>query len=482
MSSLYQKLKVIFPSMNFIFSHRQSVLSVFFALLLVFSFASMATAQDGEDDVNKAVELFNQGQDAHEKGDYDAAVKAYEEAIKIFPEFAEAEYQLGNAYLAQNKPERAETAFRRALELREDWTLPMTSLGALLVEQNEYAEAEKLLNAAIELDDANFLAYSALADMRLKQKSSADVLKNLLEKLKVLTSKAKPTASVWASRASLENALGDKSSAKTSLSRALAIDASNKNALMERAEIELSENDIKGAMQDANTLARIAPDSLPVKLLQARVYAADGKTVEAMKILDSISSPTVEVTNLRNKLMTGGTENAAELEKQLETDPKSVTILGKLCYLYRVDNPLKSLEYCRRASEAAPNNLAFAVGYGAALVQAKQYENAVIILRKIIQIAPDNYTSHANLATALFQLKRYKEAITEYNWLTEKQPELAIAYYFLAISHDSLGQYLDAMANYQQFLKLADKQQNQVEIEKVNLRLPVLQKQIKGKK
>jgi tetratricopeptide (TPR) repeat protein len=115
-------------------------------------------------------------------------------------------------------------------------------------------------------------------------------------------------------------------------------------------------------------------------------------------------------------------------------------------------------------------------------VQTKQYENAVTILKRILQIAPDNFTAHANLATALFQLKRYGEAKTEYLWLTEKQPDLAIAHYFLAIAHDTLGEYLDAGANYQQFLKIADATQNKLEIEKVNLRLPVLEKLIKEKK
>jgi tetratricopeptide (TPR) repeat protein len=481
MSALYQKLKMIFPSMNYIFSHRQRVLSAFFALLLVFSFASISAAQDDDADVDEAVKLFNQGQDAHEKGDLASAVKAYEEALKILPEFAEAEFQRGNALLLLNKPEEAEKAFRRALEIREDWTLPMTSLGALLVEQDNFSEAEKFLTKAIELDDLNFLAYSALTDLRLKTKSSADVLKTLLEKLKVLTSKAKSTASVWASRAALENALGDKASAKTSLARALALDSTNKSALIERAEIALSEGDNKGAMQDAQTLLRLAPNSLPVKLLQARVYSANGKNEEAVKILDAIKNPSAEVVSLKAKLAANDTENVADLEKLLESDVKNASILGRLCILQRVANPVKALEYCRRASEAEPNNLNHAVGYSAALVQAKQYDSAVLILKKIIAIAPDNFTSHANLATALFQLKRYKEAIDEYLWLAEKQPDLAITYYFLAISYDSLSQYLDAMANYQQFLRLADAKTNQIEIEKVNLRLPSLQKQIKKK-
>jgi hypothetical protein len=38
---------------------------------------------------------------------------------------------------------------------------------------------------------------------------------------------------------------------------------------------------------------------------------------------------------------------------------------------------------------------------------------------------------------------------------------------------------MDAMANYQQFLKLANPEESKLEIEKVNLRLPALQKLVK---
>jgi tetratricopeptide (TPR) repeat protein len=452
-------------------------LSAIFAVFITFAFASNAFPQDEE-----AIKFFNQGQDAHEKGDFLAAIRSYDEALKIIPEFPEAEYQKGNALLSLDKADDAEKAFRRAIVLREDWSLPITSLGALLVEKNNFAEAETLLTKAVELDDSNFLAYSALTDLRLKTKSSPDVLKDLLEKLKILTAKAKPPASVWASRAALENALGDKAAAKTSLNRALTIDPNNKNALIERAEIALFEGDTTAAMRDAQTLAKLAPNSLPVKLLTARVFYADGRKDEAQKILASIENPTVEVISMRNKLSANESENAAELEKELEKNPKDAAILGRLCSLERISAPVKALEYCRRANEVEPNNISHAVGYGGALVQAKQYESAVLILRRIIKIAPENSTAHAHLAIALFQLKRLEEAITEYRWITEKHPNSAIAYYFLAISYDTLGQYLDAMANYQQFLKLADKTQNQLEIEKVGLRLPSLQKLIKSKK
>ncbi|MDQ3321099.1 MAG: tetratricopeptide repeat protein [Acidobacteriota bacterium] len=463
------------------FASRRQIFAAFFAVFLFFSFGFAQENAETQD----PVQLFNQGQDAHEKGDYKMALKFYDAAVKLALEFPEAEFQRGNALLSSNNPVEAEKAFRRALELRADWTLPMTNLGALLIRKNQFAEAEQLLAKAVRTDEQNFSAFSALTELRLKTKADSQILRELLTKIQFLTSKAKPTASIWASRAALERALGDKVSAKASVNRALAIEANNKSALTERAELAISEGDNERAAEDAKFLLQTAPDSIPFKLLQARVYAAQNKIEDAVKILDSIKNSSSEAALLRDTITANSSVNAGELEKQLEKNAKNPTILSRLCALLRTKNPVKALEYCRRASEAEPNDINHAIGFGAALVQAKQFENAAAIFQRILQISPDNFTARANLATAFFESKRFAEAKTEYRRLTEKQPDLPIAYYFLAISHDNLSEYTDAMANYQLFLKLADANQNKLEIEKVNLRLPVLQNQIKrgdGKK
>ncbi len=464
--------------MPFIFAHRRQLLPAFITIVLAFSFSSMCLAQA---ETENPITLFNQGQDAHEKGDFQTALKFYDEAIKLAPEFPEAEYQRGNALQSLGKIVEAEKAFRRAIELRENWTLPLTSLGALLVDKNDFAEAEKVLTKAIESDEQNFPAYSALTELRLKSKADANILKELLAKLQNLTSTTKPKASMWISRAALENALNDKISAKTSLNRALEIEPKNKSALMKRADLALAEDDTATATEILKTLSQIAPNLTDAKLLQAKIFASNGKTHEAIKILDTIANPTSEVILLRDKIAAGSSVNVADLEKQLEKDGKDIIILGRLCALLRKENPNKALDYCRRASEVEPSNINHAVGFGAALVQAKRFDDAVSVFRKLLQIAPDNSAAHANLATALFELKRFEEAKFEYLWLAKKQPDLAITYFFLAVSHDNLGQYLDAMTNYQQFLKLADATQNKLEIEKVELRLPSLQRQIKQK-
>lgn len=471
---------------KFVTNHasRRKILCVVFTLFIALFNCSVNFAQDDDDDKSsEAIALFNKGQDAHEKGDLPAALKFYDEALKLAPEFPEVEFQRGNALVALGKPDEAEKAFRRAVELREDWTLPMVNLGGLLIDNGKHAEAEKILNKAVELDANNFPAYVALTELRLKTNAAPAVLKELLIKLQSLTSKANPTASLWAARGALEAALNDRDSAKKSLTVALSVEPKNSFALTKRAEISLSESDFTRALGDAKSLLEISPNSVNAKVLLARVYAESGSASEALKILDALDAANPNVAALRNSINSSSSVNTADLEKQLETDQKNAVVLGRLCVLMRTENPTKALDYCRRAAEAEPNNINHAVGFGAALVQAKQFDNAVAVFKKILQIAPDNSTAHANLATALFELKRFAESKTEYQWLTEKQPKLAIAFYFLAIAHDNLGEYIDAMANYQQFLKIADLNENKLEIEKVNLRLPILQKQIKkGKK
>jgi tetratricopeptide (TPR) repeat protein len=448
------------------------------AVAVVLLYAGRGAVAQTEDGPEDAIAIFNQAQDLHERGDLAGAIKLYEKALHAVPEFPEAEYQRGMAELALGNKVEAEKSFRRALEQREDWSPAMTSLGSLLVDGGQFSEAEKLLSKALAADPQNSSALAAMVDLRLSTKASPAVLKELLEKLTTLTAKANPTASAWAARAALEAALGQRGAAKQSLANALAIDPKNRSALFLSANLALSENDIVKAKEAANALEKLSANADSLNLLKANIAATEGDLEGASKLLVSLPTDSAKANELRARIASS-TTTAADLEKQLDADPKNAAILGRLCSLLRRDAPLKALDYCRRASEAEPANIAHVIGYAAALVQARQFDKAVALLRKLIEIAPDNSTAHANLATALFELKRYAEAMAEFEWLTSKQPNLAVAYYFLAICHDQLREFPGAIANYQQYLRLADPVANKLDIEKVTLRLSQMQKKTK---
>lgn len=462
------------------FLFRKLMVSLFATLIVTACCGLIAFGQETATD--DPVALFNLGQDAHEKGKLTEAVELYKKAIAAMPEFPEAEFQLASAYVSLGRDADAEPEFRRALELREDWTLPMVGLGALLVRKGDFDAAGELLEKAIAAEPANSGAYVSLAELRIRTKAPPEQLRPLLEQLKLLTSKANPTAAALTARAALERTLGDGPAAKSSITRALALDPKNRGALAEEIQIALASTDVSGALEKARSLVQLSSGDATSKILLARAQAANGLIDESLKTLDSIPSPTAEVAALRKVIASDSDLSAADVEKMLAADPGNAALNGRLCGMLRTADPTRAMDFCKRAYEIEPSNLAHVIGYAAALVQAKQYSAAVDLLKRTLAVAPDNYTAHANLATALFQLRRYEEAKAEFLWLSEKQPDLAITYYFLAIVHDQLTEYMDAMANYQQFLKLADASRHQLEIDKVNLRLPSLQKQIKDRK
>src|SRR5882762_3498817 len=140
------------------------------ALCLLFFACSVMQAQDDPfgDGSADPVKLFERGQNAHAHGDLLKALEFYEEAIKVRPEFAEAEFQRGTALVGLGRLQEAESGLRRAIELRKDWSLPYSALGALLVRLNRDADAETVLRQAIKIDREDSLALRMLADIRLR--------------------------------------------------------------------------------------------------------------------------------------------------------------------------------------------------------------------------------------------------------------------------------------------------------------------------
>ena len=75
------------------------------------------------------VRLFEHGQSAHARGEFEKALEFYEQAIKVRPEFPEAEFQRGNALVSLARFDEADAAFRRAISLKKNWSLPYSALG-----------------------------------------------------------------------------------------------------------------------------------------------------------------------------------------------------------------------------------------------------------------------------------------------------------------------------------------------------------------
>ncbi|MGH9929656.1 MAG: tetratricopeptide repeat protein [Pyrinomonadaceae bacterium] len=460
------------------------------ALLLLFCSNSITRAQTDDafgDGSADPVKLFERGQNAHAHDDLLKALEFYEEAIKVRPEFAEAEFQRGNVLVGLRRLQEAESGFRRTIELRKDWSLPYSALGALLVRLNRDSDAESVLRQAIKLDRQDNLALRMLADIRLR---SGDA-KEALDLTRRATNDTDAPASIWILRGRAERATGDNVAALASFDHVLQLDPANLSALMERAEIRITAGDNERALADLKTAEPLTKGEKAVVSRLAADYELAGQPDEARRVAEAAGlSPTQQVSG-SGALKVVGTPEEIEgansgdpvaartaLEILHGKNPNNAMLMARLGAAYRTVDPNRSLDYYKRAATIEPANADYATGYSSALVQARRFAEAVVILRRVIAAAPGDYAAHANLATALYELKQFATAVAEYEWLLKTKPDLTVAYYFIATAHDNLGEYVQALEAYGSFLARADAKANQLEIEKVKLRLPSLRKQI----
>ena len=453
------------------------------ALLVVPLCSLSALAQDdptnGETD---PVRLFERGQDAHAKSDYKKAIELYDAAIKIKPEFPEAEFQRSMALLFTNRTAEALEGFNRAVALRPDWAMAYSKFGSFLGSYgNDPVKAEPILRRAIELDPKDEFALTVLAEIRARDGDITEALKL------VQSATSQPTANsaTWRKRAFIEDMAGDKAAAVASLNRALEKDPKDLGALYDRARMRLNASDREGAIVDLRKLEQAGfAKNIPEAFEFAQMYARAGASDDALRVLDALSEKdrsTSEVIALRAEVAGSdgsSAEERAAMEEMLQRDPQNASLLARLGNAYRRINPLKSQDYYYRALQIEPKNTKYAIGYAGALVQGRHFAEAETVLRRVLTVTPDDYTAHANLALALYEMKRFAEALPEYEWVAIAKPEIPATYFFIAIAHDNLAQYPEALDAYQRFLAHANPATNKLEIDKVNLRLPTLRAQI----
>lgn len=449
---------------------------------------TLGQTDDAFGDSADPVRLFERGQNAHARGDLAKALEFYEEAIKVRPEFPEAEFQRANVLVTLGRAVEAEAGFRRAIELKKDWSLPYSALGTLLVGLNRDSEAEAILRHAIKLDPQSNLALRMLADIRLRAGDATEALRLT----HLATSDNEAPIATWLLRAMAERMTEDKPAALISLGHILELEPQHLSALIERAEIRIAIGDKQHAIEDLNEAEKLVKIDKASASRLAAAFELAGMPDAARRIAQSAgliksqqasADGGTKVVGTPEEIEAANSEDLASSTKALETllgkNPGNPMLMARLGAAYRTVDPGRSLDFYRRALEVVPHNVDYATGYSSALVQARRFGDAIAVLRQVIAVAPENYTAHANLATALKALKQYPQALDEYEWLLKAKPDLAITYYFIATTHDYLGEYEEALTSYETFLARADPKANQLEIEKVNLRLPSLRRQIK---
>jgi len=85
-----------------------------------------------------------------------------EKAIAVYPNFPEAQIELGTAYMDAKEWDKAELALKKAIELAPNASNPFFALGELYLQQKKYSEAEKRLRQGLRIDNRSWRGHFAL--------------------------------------------------------------------------------------------------------------------------------------------------------------------------------------------------------------------------------------------------------------------------------------------------------------------------------
>ena len=454
-----------------------------------------ATKSSDEQNAEKAAAAFEAGQDAHQRGELDKAIALYEQAAKLDATLWQADYQLATLHFGAQRYAAARTSLTKVIEalantpeLKPYLARAQTLRGEIALAENQPAEAESAFRATLELNPTNARALSGLAELALRNNQFAEAVKFAQDALSNGDHSAH-TIGLLGEALLLTN---KPQEAVAAFTQALSLEPKRAAFLLGRATAYALTNDEAKAIQDL-TAALPLENNAATRLRLARLYASTKAFAEATTLYQQVLKDEPDnqeaQTALAALLVESGqsAEAIAALESLLKTSPDRADLRAQLAALYLTNAPEKALVQYLAAIKLNPATLSYPVGAASAYVKLKRFNEAVALLRRVLEQNPTGetaYVAHTNLATALFELDDFANAAREFVWILNQQKDLqkdrqraAVTLYFLGICFDKLGDFEQAKKAYDQFLSVAGTE-NQLEIDKVKLRLPSLRRQL----
>jgi tetratricopeptide (TPR) repeat protein len=112
------------------------------------------------DNLDRGLESYNKGF----KDNYLKAAEHFQQALAEDPAYSQAALYLGRTYNALFDQEKAETYFRKAIEIDPDYVEARASFGGMLVDKGASDEAIRQLDVALKRDKTNGLSWYLLAN------------------------------------------------------------------------------------------------------------------------------------------------------------------------------------------------------------------------------------------------------------------------------------------------------------------------------
>ncbi|BBL76339.1 XrtA/PEP-CTERM system TPR-repeat protein PrsT [Methylomagnum ishizawai] len=321
---------------------------------------------------------------------------------------------LGSAYLQAKDYEQSNEYLGRAaaLDPKAGAIKAQIALGQLAA--GKLDEAVTDLKAAVNLDQ-NLLQADVMLVLALIQQKKYD---EAVASANQLHDKMKDDPLPFNLVGAAYYSKGDEAKAVEAWRAALKLKPDYAPAALNLAKVELSHNNVEGAVKVYQTLLEHDPKSVSVLIGLAQIE--------------------------ENR------KNYDKMEKYLndakEKNPKSPQVAVLLSRLYlQQGKPLRALDTARDAASNTPDDVEVIHNLGMVQLANDQAATAVGSFRKLVARAPDRPQFRHELAQALYRAGDKSSAIQEWRGMTTDTPDFIPAYISLADYYIQEGKFDDAL-------------------------------------
>ncbi len=379
-----------------------------------------ATTPDDRADALKDAESLLQ------KRQYSQAEEKLQTLVIQQSENPQAWFDLGFAQSHQGKTAEAITSYKKATQLDPKWFEAQQNLGLALAKSGDLSAAASALKTAITLKPtvggqpalaAAWLSLAQVTEESQPQESLAAYQK--AAELDPANSDAQLGVARMAERS------GNAAAAEQQYLKLA--EAGNNDSIERLIALYLQQKRYSDAESWLRKYMAANPQSTPAQLQLGKLLAAEGKTQEAIAILEPAykASPDPKIAR-----------DLASLYIETRQYPAAADLLHPLIQQNPADAQLH-------------------LDYGSALMHQLKYPEAQAVLLKAIQLKPSLVEAYFDLGYAAEQNKNYELTIRVLDARAKLQPETPATYFLRATAYDNLRMYKPAAANYKLFLGVA---------------------------
>ena len=426
-------------------------------------------------DKENPLALYYLGKIHTEKKEFKKADEYLRKAVESEPDLALAYTGLGINYLIQGNVEESFINYKKALEIDQDEHMARMGLATIFIGLKGYGQAIEQFKLVIEKVPTFIRARHSLATLYLQMGRFKDAIDQSIEILKIDLNTAPAYLILARSYSFIDNfdeavksirrfieiekssfegnyllgtfllANGDIKAAKSAIEKARSIDSERGNMLIASALI----NHIEGNYDNAERYLKKAQKDTPVihqpmiNIFLTNLYMSqkrDQSAEESLKTTDNF------INGFSSK----------NLDLKFDDDNQNSfahTNLAIFSYLNKWHD--KAIKMCDAALALHPDNPVTLYVKSKALIEKKDFTQAIIQLKKTVEIEPDFISPHHDLAKLYLIMGKTDNSIEEYKKLALLDPENALIHLSTGNIYSRQGKIESALEEYKQVIALA---------------------------